>query len=169
MDITEYKPKKAGRPFKYLPAELENKVSEYKQWAANQTFEKVVFNPKTGEQTSIFLKCPLTIQQFCLYIGISYKTFKQYFNCDYGEGINEYSIEISEQISTIFAHVHEYIQQNQFAGAILNEYNGNIVARINGLNDTINVDQQVNVVHSPVSVSNKIIDLTSEDYNILTE
>jgi len=166
MNEIEYKAK-VGAPFKYMPEKLVIKVNEYKEWAQNQTFEKRMLNPKTGEQTSVYLKCPLTIQQFCLYIGVSYKTFKYYFNAEFDNELNETSIKINNELRTIFAHVHEYIQQNQISGAILNEYNGNIVSRINGLTETVHVDTNVTLNSLPLHIGNQVIDLTSADYTVI--
>ena len=161
--------KKIGAPFKILPEQLEQKVIEYKEWAKNQVFEKVIFDPKSGEQKTIELKCPLTIQQFCLYVGMSYRMFKYYLNKDFTSVANEYSNEINEQLCTILTHVHEYIQNSQLSGAILNEYNANIVSRINGLNDTIYIQQNVSINPLPVHINNSIIDLTSAEYTVIND
>ena len=159
---------KVGRPFKYLPDELETKVQQYKEWAKEQTFEKVIFDQKNGEQKSIFLKCPLTIQQFCLFIGISYQQFKYYMNKGFeSDELNDESREINNNLFAIFAHVHEYIQQNQIAGALLNEYNGNLVARLHNITDKVEVDSTVTVNALPVYIANKVIDLTALDYELI--
>ena len=45
--------KKIGAPFKIMPEQLQQKVIEYKEWAKNQIFEKVIFDQKSGEQKTI--------------------------------------------------------------------------------------------------------------------
>ncbi|MGL4662062.1 MAG: terminase small subunit [Culicoidibacterales bacterium] len=130
---------KLGRPFKYLPNELLNKVEEYKVWAQKQTFSKVIYDQKIGEQRTIELKMPLTVHQFCIFIGIKRQSFYEIMNNEREPNSAE-SVEINKQLSDIFTCVHDFIQANQISGAILNEYNPTIVARLNGLNETLEVN-----------------------------
>ena len=132
------------------------------EYAKNQVFEKVIFDPKSGEQKTIQLKKPLTIQSFILYANITRQTYLDILND------KEYKIYEAELVD-MFTRIHEYIQDNQIAGAILNEYNANIVSRINGLNDTIDIQQNISINPLPVHINNSIIDLTSAEYTVIND
>lgn len=128
-----------GRPVMHKYETLKPVVDEWLKIGKNQTFDKIVLNPKTGEQTTLKLKKPLTIQSFILFAKITRQTYLDILND------KEYKI-YEQDLVDMFTRVHEIIQDNQISGAILNEYNANIVSRINGLSDTVNVESNLQPV-----------------------
>ena len=162
MNDTIIKQNKVGHPVKYRYENMKPVVDNWIEYAKNQVFEKVIFDPKSGEQKTIQLKKPLTIQSFILYANITRQTYLDILND------KEYKVYEAELVD-MFTRIHEYIQDNQIAGAILNEYNAQIVSRINGLSDTLNVQNNVTVNALPLNIDNAIIDLTNDDYTILND
>lgn len=128
-----------AHPVKHKYETLKPVVDSWLKKANEQTFDKTVLNPKTGEQVTLKLKKPLTIQSFILYANITRQTYLDILND------KDYRIYDSMLVD-MFTRVHEIIQDNQISGAILNEYNANIVSRINGLQDTINVESNMQPV-----------------------
>jgi len=128
-----------GRPVMHKYETLKPVVDEWLKIAKTQTFDKIVLNPKTGEQTTLKLKKPLTIQSFILFAKITRQTYLDILND------KEYKI-YEKDLVDMFTRVHEIIQDNQISGAILNEYNANIVSRINGITDTVNVESNLQPV-----------------------
>lgn len=128
-----------GRPVMHKYETLKPVVDSWLKIAMEQTFDKIVLNPKTGEQTTLKLKKPLTIQSFILYANITRQTYLDILND------KEYRV-YEPNLVDMFTRVHEIIQDNQISGAILNEYNANIVSRINGLQDTVNVESNMQPV-----------------------
>ena len=97
--------------------------------------------------------------------GIDFKTFQAVINSNPEDVDCIYDKELIQ----LFTHVQDIIRDNQISGAILNEYNANIVSRINGLNDTIDIQQNVSINPLPVHINNSVIDLTSAEYTVIND
>ena len=120
------------RPFKFTADQLNDIFIRYKADLKNKTFTKKIYDQKNSCVVDIELQRPPTIQGFCMFADMNIQTFYNLMNGD--------SENIDNQIIEIITHVKVFIQEYQISGAILNELNPNIVARLNGLNDTINVE-----------------------------
>lgn len=151
---------KGGAPVQYTYNVLKPVVENWIKYANEQTFEKTIYDQKIGEQKTIKLKKPLTIQSFILYAGISRQTYLDIKND------SEHKV-YDKQLVDMFMRIHEYIQDNQIAGAILNEYNAQIVSRINGLTDTVNVNNNISINALPVNIGNNVIDLTDSEFEVI--
>lgn len=127
---------RVGRPVKYTYEYTFPLIQNWFNQAKEQTFDKIIFDQKNGEQKTLKLNKPFTIQHFCLNTGIDYKTFQAVIESDYNDSNCIYEKELIQ----LFIYVRDLIKDNQISGAILNEYNAQIVSRLNGLNDTINVE-----------------------------
>ncbi len=78
-----------------------------------------------GTQISYENERPYTIDGLCVFLGITYPTLLNYENA-----------ETHKDFFKVISHVKSKIRENQLSGAIVGNYNSNIVARINGLTDS---------------------------------
>ena len=92
-----------------------------------------------GQIVEIPLEQPLTLEGFCLFSGVSYKTIKEY--CSEEMEQKDYALF---QIST---HICNSIDNYLLTGAFNNTLNPGLVARKLGLNDTINITTEQPVVN----------------------
>lgn len=123
-----------GRPYKYTPEQLEQKFIDYIQWnkSENKFYKRELIKSgeKAGEIIDIDTTPPLTIVGFCVFCEISTRIFFDWL-CDE-----------SNELFHISTRIREQIQLNQVSGACLELFNPSIIARLNGLNDTINVNTE---------------------------
>ena len=154
--------KKVGAPVKYTYNIMFPVFEKWLEFTKTQKFNKTIYDQRAGEQKVIQLDKPLTIQSFILFAKISKQTFYDIIS-DAEYNVYDY------QLVDLFIRIQDMIQQNQIEGAILNEYNAQIVSRINGLSDTLNVQNNVTVNALPLNIDNAIIDLTNDDYTILND
>lgn len=148
--------KKTGAPFKFTANELQEKFEDYKIWLSNQSYIKKIWDNKAGCEQKINLPKPPTIQSFCLFVDINRTTYYDLINAE--------SVNISEDLYNMITRINDWITDYQITGAMLNELNPLIVSRMNGLNDTVNV--QVN--EQPV-VNININALTGRNNSALNE
>jgi hypothetical protein len=94
--------------------------------------ELIKSGERAGEQIPVRIDVPPTILGFCLFIGLNKATYYNYINGD--------SVNLEKELIDIFTCVDDDIKDKQISGATVNLYNGNIVARLNGLNETVNVN-----------------------------
>ena len=149
-----------ARPFKYTAEQIDN---YFKKWVTEflptQYYiksELIKSGERAGEQANIKIAKPPTVQGFCLFIDCDKGTL---YNIVSGDSSN-----IDPELINAVARVHDYIQDYQVGGAINGLYNPMLVARINGIRETIDVNNAVTVHALPTTISNNIIDLT--DYNL---
>lgn len=124
-----------ARPFKYTLEELKQKFAEYKEFRATQydiRYDCIKSGEKAGQTIEIKLPKPLTIISFCLFIGTTEKTF---FNW-----LNEESENIDKELLQFITQVRDEIKDFQLSGASNGIYNQQIVARMNGLSETIKTE-----------------------------
>jgi hypothetical protein len=88
---------------------------------------------KTGKEAGKILPVPTqrpyTIEALCRFLHITHQTFRTY------ETDENY-----KDFFTVFTHVREVIENNQFEGATVGAFNANIIARKLGLTDKKDVD-----------------------------
>ena len=111
--------KRVGRPRAYTPEALDAKFEEYVEWVkANPVYIKKV---SAGEIIPVPTQRPLTLVGFCQFAGISRQNFYEY--------------ESREEFSDILTCVRVAIEADQLEGAMVGQYNPNIVARVLHLAD----------------------------------
>lgn len=130
---------KDGRELIYkTPDLLLNEAYKYFDWCNKNPVKKneaIKSGPTAGKIIQIPTQRPYTIQQLCVYIGISLNTFKNY--------------ETRDNFLTVTTHIREIIQANQLEGAMVEAYNHNIVARLLGLSEK----KDVSISGSDITVS----------------
>ena len=145
-----------ARPFKFKhPDEVWKLYQNYLKHIANTPMyrnELIKSGERAGEQIPVRVDVPPNIWGFCLFADIDRKTYYKYLNS--GEDSN-----IDKQLIHIFTRVDDDIKQKQIAGATVNLYNANIVARLNGLKDVQQVENtnpdiiNININGSKVDLS----------------
>ena len=127
-----------GRPFKYTPEQLEQKFKEYVIWnkESNKFYKRELLKSgeRAGEIVDIDVTPPLTIVGFCVFCDISKAIFFEWLS-DNNNPLFDISMRIREQI-----------EHNQISGAALDLFNPSIVARLNGLTDTVNIESNLQPV-----------------------
>lgn len=141
-------------PFKFKPEELTEKYDKYIEWLKTQYYNKadiIRSGERAGEQINIKIDKPPTVQGFCLYAGIKTQTL---YNAIKGNSDN-----ISDELLDTYTRIYESIQDYQVGGAVAGLLNPMLVARINGITETVNVNQTslqpviINVLGSPVNLT----------------
>jgi DNA packaging protein gp3 len=109
--------KKVGRPRAYTPEALEAKFEEYVEWVkANPVYINKV---SAGEIIPVPTQRPLTLVGFCQFAKISKDTFRRY----------------EDEFCGLLTCVRVAIEADQLEGAMVGQYNPNIVARVLHLAD----------------------------------
>ena len=126
-------PKNKGN-YKLTLIELTNKSNKYIQTNKKDFYHTHQLNHKTSEVIKIkTVKKPLTILGYCNYIGISTKSYYKWLK----EEDNKTQIEtVKGETYTrkdIITLIDQLIKEDQISGAIGNQYNANIVSKIQGL------------------------------------
>jgi len=124
QDFTADSSEEWGRDRFYSePQEMWTDAVLYFEWASSEEAsvdEHKIFNSATGpSHTNIDHARPFTIREYCLYVGISQDTWQRY------KKRPEYK-DVTEAIKDI-------IYSQKFAGAAVNIYNMQIIARDLGL------------------------------------
>ncbi len=124
-----------GAPKKYTADAFWNKFLEYVEDNKTDTMARVELL-KAGElagiQKQCDLKVPLSIKGFCIYAMITHQTFLNYNDSE----------QLDKDLFEVSTRIRDYIETEQVNGANVGLYNPNIVARVNGLNETINLNNQ---------------------------
>ena len=110
---------------------LQSTFEGYKLFMQAQVYVKKIWDNRNSCEQVLNLQRPPTILSFCLYADISREYYYQILNNENGK----FAAELVDSITRI----HTWITDYQITGAMLNELNPLIVSRLNGLNDTVNV------------------------------
>jgi hypothetical protein len=94
--------------------------------------ELIKSGDRVGEQIAVRIDIPPTVLGFCIFANIDKSVYYDYLN-----GNNE---KVTKEITNIFTRVDDDIKNKQITGATVNLYNGNIVSRLNGLTDNMNIN-----------------------------
>lgn len=145
-----------ARPFKFKhPDEVWNLYQNYLKHIANTPMyrnELIKSGERAGEQIPVRVDVPPNIWGFCLFADINRQTYYKYL-----KGKEEDNI--SKELTDIFTRVDDDIKQKQIAGATVNLYNANIVARLNGLKDVQQVENtNPDVIN--ISINGSKVDLS---------
>lgn len=100
---------------------------EYFEYCDNNPWKKydaIKGGSNAGQLIEIPTQKPYSIEGLCIFCGITHNTF-----------INYEKDEKYKDFFTVFTHVREIIENNQFEGAVVGCYNHSIIARKLGLVD----------------------------------
>ena len=129
--------KKVGRPRAYTPEALDAKFEEYVEWVkANPVYINKV---SAGEIIAVPTQRPLTLVGFCQFAKISKDTFRRY----------------EDEFCGLLTCVRVAIEADQLEGAMVGQYNPNIVARVLHLADRQDVTtngKAITASTQPISV-----------------
>ena len=129
--------KKVGRPRAYTPEALEAKFEEHVEWVkANPVYINKV---SAGEIIPVPTQRPLTLVGFCQFAKISKDTFRRY----------------EDEFCGLLTCVRVAIEADQLEGAMVGQYNPNIVARVLHLADRQDVTtngKAITASTQPISV-----------------
>lgn len=124
---------KVGAPIKYNASELLiefNKYIEYRKSQFDIKYDCIRSGERAGETIEIKIPKVPSIASFCHFIGITEKTFWNWVNDE---------VNVSDELLQLTIRIREEIKDIQLSGAMNGVYNPLIASRINGLNDTVNV------------------------------
>jgi len=124
---------KVGAPFKFTASELLtqfNKYIEYRKTQFDIKYDCIRSGERAGETIEIKIPKVPSVASFCHFIGITEKTFWNWINDE---------VNISDELLQLTIRIREEIKDIQLSGAMNGIYNPLIASRINGLNDTVNV------------------------------
>jgi len=144
-----------ARPFKFKnPDEVWNLYQKYLIHLKKNPMhrnELIKSGERAGEVISVEVPVPPNIWGFCLFADMDRVTYYDYLNGN--------SENLDKELINIFTRVDDDIKQKQITGATVNLYNQAIVARLNGLTESIKVEQttpeQINI-----TIGGTKIDLT---------
>lgn len=116
---------------KITAEKLQRTFEEYKVFMESQVYVKKIWDNRNSCEQVINLQRPPTILSFCLYADISREYYYQLLNGEVKK--------VDQQCIDTITRINAWITDYQISGAMLNELNPIIVSRLNGLNDTVNV------------------------------
>jgi hypothetical protein len=121
---------------KYIkPNEFIKLFADYKIWIEANPRVKEHLSQRTGTMVKESIKRPMSIDGFEIYIY-------NYRGVDVTEYFKNPDGKYSEY-SPVLSHIRKEIREDQVSGAMSNVYNGNIVARINGLTEKVDTKLEV--------------------------
>ena len=136
----------------------------YLEHMKTQFFEKpelIKSGERVGEVVYIKIPSPLDIFTFCDFIGINQDTFYSYISKDFENVVSEPdNDETKTQIADFFVRVRDYIRSKQVAGGVSGIYNPMLVARINGIKDTIEQQNVGKTTDINISIAGTDVDIT---------
>lgn len=151
-----------ARPFAYEAEEILSKFEEYKEYQSKQFTlkpELIKSGERAGEVIYIQVPDPMQIRMFCNFAGIEERTLYNYAN----KLIEVTENEESEALFQAFTYVYNEITGKQVAGGLNGVYNPMIVARLNGLKDSQEINQTGSVNQAiNINVNGSEIDITSD-------
>lgn len=132
--------KAIGKPRKYTAEKLLEKFVEYIEdceknpiKVATRLVGKKMNGEKNSQEQSITtIQRPLTISGFCVYAGIG--NWHQY---------RKDNMDRDDNYRSVFHAIELAVRANQIEGGLTKVYDGNLAARLNGLNDATNLSVSV--------------------------
>lgn len=140
---------KHGRDFKYTPEELWEEALKYFDWISSRVWNKkeaIKTGDLAGTTMDVPTQTPMSIDSFCLFADIDFKTF-----LNYESGKEQY-----KDFFQIATRIRKIIESNQFEGAVVGVYNPNIIARKLGLADKQEIEQNITGTLTPVFGTNPL-------------
>ena len=142
-------------PYKYTADQFKQKFEDYKTWLEGEKFlrpELIKSGEQAGKVINVEIQSPPDQISFCLFCDIDKQTFYNY--------CSEESKENNKQLFDIATRVKDWISSKQIRGAISNQYNSAIVARLTGLSDNVNVNHSGESQSVNINIDGSKLDLT---------
>jgi len=143
-----------ARPFKYTAQELKELYKKYRAKRAKEydiRYEPIKSGERAGEIIEIKMPKVPTILSFCHFIGITEKTFFNWINAE--------SENIDKELLQFVTYVQEEMKDDRLSAALNNTINPQLISRLDGYKDAVQVDQttpeQINI-----TIGGTKIDLT---------
>lgn len=143
-----------ARPFKYTVQELKELYKKYRAKRAKEydiRYEAIKSGERAGDIIKIKMPKVPTILSFCHFIGITEKTFFNWINAE--------SENIDEKLLQFVTYVQEEMKDDRLSAALNNTINAQLISRLDGYKDAVQVDQttpeQINI-----TIDGTKIDLT---------
>lgn len=159
------KPIKMANTFKYTADTLKFMFEEYKQDMQNYHYlrpELIKGGDYAGQVVNVKIPKPYSVVSFCAFAEISTATFYNYCNKD-SEDFNRFKGDmLEERIKLLESSIYvcEQIKDHQIGGATAGIYNANIVARVNGIGDNVNVNNTGTKETININIDGKKVDLS---------
>lgn len=127
-------PKKWGAQLRFeTPQDLWDAALEYFQWMEDNPAEVHDIKGKDNEDVEIRRRRPYTVVGFCIFHNIDRQTFYNYESDENGwAGFGE-----------VARRIIDICKLNRLEGAITNEFNTNVIVRLDGLVDTREIKGEV--------------------------
>lgn len=141
---------KIGRPRKFTPETLAAKFEEYKAYHPTRRRyinEVIRSGERAGEIVQVPVQPPMSIVSFVLFAGMTFDAWEDY--CKRGEFVE------------LTTRIRREIESEQVDGAAIGQYNSNIIARLVGLADKLQM-QGEGSAQLNISVNGKGINLKKE-------
>jgi hypothetical protein len=127
------------------PEQMQIAINEYFEYMKDQKWIKKDFiksGPDAGQLIDLPTQTPMTIQSFCLFLGVHTQYFSEFI--DTLNAIQ--NKEKAHEFSVIITRAMNVISNQKLEGAMTGAYNPMIVARIEGLKEKTDItsnDQQI--------------------------
>ena len=131
---------KNGKERKFPTSEaLWEAACEYFEWCDENPWriEKTKKKGKSKEVESTPTQRPYTIAALCMYLGVHSTYLNDLKDKDYSE---------------VITRIKQIIETNQIEGAMVGAYNANIVSRINGLTDKMDIESGGSPIAATIQV-----------------
>jgi len=159
------KPIKMANTFKYTADTLKFMFEEYKEDMQNYYYlrpELIKGGDYAGQVVNVKIPKPYSVVSFCAFAEISTATFYNYCNKD-SEDFNRFKGDmLEERIKLLESSIYvcEQIKDHQIGGATAGIYNANIVARVNGIGDNVDVNNTGTKETININIDGKKVDLS---------
>ena len=159
------------------PVELQKKIDsyfEFKKTDFDYKFDVVKSGIEAGKELQIKVQRPVFIHDFCVYCGILVGQFN-YYKKQYEEKKdsiiekidNSEELTANEQCLVLLARVYDKISGEIITAGLTNRVDPGLAKVLTGLQDTVNIQQNISINALPVTISNNIIDLTDAEFTVL--
>lgn len=141
---------KIGRPRKFTPETLAAKFEEYRAYHPTRRRyinEVIRSGERAGEIVQVPVQPPMSLISFVLFAGITFEGWDNYCK--------------REEFFEVTTHIRKEIEGDQVDGAAVGQYNQNIIARLVGLSDKLQMQGEGNAQLN-ISVNGKGINLKKE-------
>jgi len=142
--------RKMGRKRKFeTPEDMLREGLDYFEYAINNPYEKkevVKSGNMAGQEISVKLPQPFTLRGLCLHMGITLQTFNNYAH-------KEENKDFFEVASTL----RGICEEQALKGAVMGDYNANLVQRLVGLKDEVDITSNNEPVKNTIMFGGKEI------------
>jgi len=132
---------KHGRNHKYTPDTLWDEAVKYFEWISEKVWNKkelIKSGELAGTVMDIPMVTPMSIEGFCIFADLGRTTF------------NDYEKEEGNDFPLVVRKIKTIIENQQFEGATVGEFNSSIIARKLGLTDKTDVTTGGEKLNLPV-------------------